>query len=466
MTPCDRVLSQYKLPFDLFPFQAEGVNELAPLNSNALYWEPGLGKTAGSTVIALYKLMAGTDTVLIIVPPLLIKQWGHWLSKIVDVSEITLYHGPPAKRHGLSFDVTFIVMGIQIFKKEYHAISLKLEGRKVHVILDEAQCIKDVSTGNHEKYSEFVADKSHTLLTGTPLNVPIDGYAYIKLVSPGVYRNLYHFEETHVESVDLFKRPDEYKNLDLLKANLLLGASRKTKDDVLNLPPCTIQTIDYELAPSHYALYRTMVEEQLLLFDDGEKIDMTTVMKLYHALGQVVLQWGYFARNDKLKAAGMELVEQVVDELCGKKLIIFSNYIKTNEEVVRRFGCPGIWSGTSEKERQGALREFIDNPKCNLIALSPRAAGVGVDGLQTVCCEALYLEPPIAVSHFGQSLSRIDRQGQTKPVTIRLGVAIGTIQEYLVSQLTDKEALVNPLQGSKAELRDALYGRKKSTRWR
>ena len=39
-----------------------------------------------------------------------------------------------------------------------------------------------------------------------------------------------------------------------------------------------------------------------------------------------------------------------------------------------------------------------------------------------------------------------------------MAVALGTIQQERVRSLSDKEALVNPLQGSKAELRAALFG--------
>lgn len=80
--------------------------------------------------------------------------------------------------------------------------------------------------------------------------------------------------------------------------------------------------------------------------------------------------------------------------------------------------------------------------------MHPRSAGEGVDGCQHVCQDVLYAEPPITPSHFVQSLSRVHRDGQTQSVTVRLGVAKGTMQRHLVEQLTKKEALVMPIQGS------------------
>ena len=90
--------------------------------------------------------------------------------------------------------------------------------------------------------------------------------------------------------------------------------------------------------------------------------------------------------------------------------------------------------------------------------MAPSAGGVGWDDAQHVCADVLYVEPPISVSQWTQSLSRVHREGQKKPVTVRMLVAMGTIQEHIVSSLTEKENVVNPLQGSKAMLREAIFG--------
>ena len=62
------------------------------------------------------------------------------------------------------------------------------------------------------------------------------------------------------------------------------------------------------------------------------------------------------------------------------------------------------------------------------------------------------------MSHWTQSLSRVHREGQRNVVTVRMAVALGTIQQERIRSLSDKEALVNPIQLSKAELRAALFG--------
>lgn len=464
MTPYEQVLAQFEFPFDLYPFQSTDVNELGPLPSTGLYYEPGLGKTPTSTAIALFKRLMGTQVTLIIVPPTIITQWARWLNRIKQKNgskfKIMCYRGSPKERAKLSFDADFILVGMQIFKKDYEHILAELAHKKVHVILDEAQCIKDVGTENYKRYRDFVTTQSHTLLTGTPLNKPDDAYSYIKLVAPGVYRTLAQFNQLHIKAVDFFGKPVEYQNLDLLASNLTVNASRKTKEEnLVGLPTCTIQPVEYDLAPKHLALYRKLVTEQLLKLPDGDKIDLTAATALYHAVGQIIMQWSYFAQDESLKAEGYNVIEEILDELGSSgKLIVFANYTRTNQELVRRFKCPGVWGEINAKGKQLAIDTFIDDDKCRMLVLNPVAGGVGVDGLQLVACNAFYAEPPITPSAWTQSLSRIHRDGQRRPVTIRMGMALGTCQPKLVRSLSDKEALVNPLQGSKAELQAALFG--------
>jgi len=362
-------------------------------------------------------------------------------------------------------------MSIQIFKKDYQRIREELWYQRLHVVLDEAHCIKDIKTSNYKLYQEFINDtcaypleghaeshRTHQLLTGTPLNKPLDAYAYIKLIAPIVYRSKGMFDQLHIAGLDSFGNPIGFKNLDLLTNNLMLSSVRHTKEDVLNLPPCTIQPIVYELDHKHKALYDKLANEQILKLGDGSKIDATQCMALFHSLQQIICQWDYFSQDPKLVSQAYRLIEETLEELGSKKLVVFANYRRTNQALVDRFKCPGVWGEVSPLQKQKALATFIEDDSCRMIALNAVSAGIGVDGLQDVCSEVLYVESPISLSHWTQSMSRIDRQGQKQPVTVRIGTALGTIQEYLLRSLTEKEELVNPLQGSRSLLRAAIYG--------
>jgi SNF2 family DNA or RNA helicase len=373
MTPYEAVLSHYDLPFPLYDFQVEDVNELACLNRTGAYLEPGLGKTVVSTCCALYKKLPSwgrtVDTILVIAPPLLIQQWSRWLKTIKPKNgkplDIVSYQGSPAARKKLKLKADFVLMSIQIFKKDYQRIREELWYQRLHVVLDEAHCIKDIKTSNYKLYQEFINDtcaypleghaeshRTHQLLTGTPLNKPLDAYAYIKLIAPIVYRSKGMFDQLHIAGLDSFGNPIGFKNLDLLTNSLMLSSVRHTKEDVLNLPPCTIQPIVYELDHKHKALYDKLANEQILKLGDGSKIDATQCMALFHSLQQIICQWDYFAQDPKLVSQAYRLIEETLEELGSKKLVVFANYRRTNQALVDRFKCPGVWGEVSPLQKQ------------------------------------------------------------------------------------------------------------------
>lgn len=462
MTPYELVCSRYILPFPLYPFQQEQVDGLGPLPRSALYWEPGLGKTAGSTVCALFHIETGAEGTVVLMPPILITTWSRWLAKIrrYDGSKlnVTAYKGSPAERKNIKLQGDFILMGLQIFKKDIERIERELGDRRIHVILDEAQAIKNVGSQNYKLFRDFTSAQTSQLLTGTPLSTPIDGYAYIKLVSPNIYRNLHQFEQIHIAERDFFNKPTAWRNLELLAENLLINADRKTKEQVLlDLPEAIVVPLEYDLAPAHQKLYRKMVEDQLLKLPDDQKIDLTQSSALYHAMGQVVMGWDHFSGEPKNVAAGFDLIEEVLDELGDKKLIVFANYRRTNAAISERFKCPAIFGEISALQKQRNLDKFIDDQECRLISIAPSAGGIGLDGMQHVCADVLFIEPP-PLANYIQALSRVHRDGQRCVVTVRVASANNTVQQTRLKALAAQEELVQPLQGSKAELRAALFG--------
>lgn len=140
MTPYETVAASYELPFPLYPFQVEIVNDLGN-NPQAGYWmDPGIGKTATSTVAALY-LKRQT---LVVLPPILGVMWCRWLRRIKGVT-VTHYAGTPKKRAEMKLDTDFVVVGMQTLKKDYDSI-LERMNHDLTAIVDEATSIKNVGS--------------------------------------------------------------------------------------------------------------------------------------------------------------------------------------------------------------------------------------------------------------------------------------------------------------------------------
>jgi SNF2 family DNA or RNA helicase len=467
-TPYDLVRQHYSFPFEQYKFQVGVTNELGPKPRAGLYMDPGTGKTSVSTHIALFKhLTEQYQTTLVLMPPILVPTWRRWLQKVTHADgrplSVTCYHGGPKKREKIKLQGEFILMPLTIFKRDYAKIVAELGHRRVVVILDEAHSVKNVASANHEKLAEFCEDKPLMLLTGTPLTTPKDAYAYCKLVAPGTYRNLHHFENLHGMARDFYGEVIEWRDLDVIARNMKINAVRILKEEVLTeLPEVTFTPLYYDLDDDHYKLYRRIAEEQLVRLDDGGKLDLTSASALYHALQQVVLNWDYFGQDASLVAKGYELLDEVMEEIGDRKCIVFASYRMTNRTLLRRlqkqYNAVAVFGDITRSAQNRNVDKFLDDPTCRVLIGQPTSVGYGVDGLQEVCSDVFYLESPTVPRDFTQSLARVYRDGQKKNVHCRIAVAERTLQVRLFNNLMKKDQMVNLIQGGWKDLRDAIFG--------
>jgi SNF2 family DNA or RNA helicase len=465
LTPMQRVLANFRLPFDAYNYQADTVNQLAPIPISGHYLAVGVGKTFTSTACALYKLINGEcDQGIVLLPPILMLQWKRWLESIYGIDAI-MYRGTPKQRNKLGFNARFTLMTYPMFKLDGARIKASFNHRRTVVIADEATAIKNIGSGNYQAFREFTLDgDGHgMLLTGTPLSQPQDAYAYISLTAPHLYRNFNHFRMCHITDNDFFGRPSEYQNLDLLAENLKVNSVRILKEDVLDqLPEITYTPIHYELAPDHIALYNKLVEEQLIQFPDGSKFDATEATRLWHACQQIVCNYGYFTQDRDKKAACYELIDETMDEVGDRKLIIFTNYQLTSRSVteycqMRGWGAVPLYGAISASQQDKNIDRFMSDPSCRVLVAQVKSGGYGLNP-QSVCSDVLFLEEPLVPIDYEQAVGRVYRNGQRNKVHIRVAVAEGTIQNRLLKLLMDKDALVNQVVRNFKDIRDALYG--------
>lgn len=445
-------------------YQIDTINGLAPLPRAGYYLGGGTGKTYCATVGAYYKrIRQGADITVIVMPPILILGWKRWLEAIKPMPKVLAYEGTPKKRSKMVLRGNdFILMSMSIFKRDYERIVSELEDLKLTLIVDEAHSIKNISSDNHKKVFEMVSAGADILpLTATPLSTPMDGYAFVKMIAPGTYRNLKQFTNVHVEEWDYFDNPKKWQNLDLLRDNMRINSvwlqRREVKQD---LPPVIYTPMRYSLDSAHYALYKQLAEEQILELENGGKIDATQESALHHAMQQIVLNWDYFSQNPASVARGLELIEEVFEEV-GGKLVVVASYRMTNRkllELLRKFNAVGAYGDIPGAQQSRNVDRFINDPECGIFVLQPTSAGYGLDGLQHVCADMLFMELPQVPKDFHQTVWRLDRDGQKDAVNVRIAVADGTIQVRKLKQMMEKNDLIGRVQPNLQDLRAAIFG--------
>jgi len=306
------------------------------------------------------------------------------------------------------------------------------------------------------------------LLTGTPINSPMDAYAYIKLLKPKAYRSLAHFMGLHVATVDFFKKPKTYDNLELVKQHLSEISISRTKEELhgYNIKPMFPDS-EYSLAPDHQKLYEKLVDEQLLTFTDGTVIDATTVQKLRHALQQIVVNYDHFSNEPTNRSAAYDLIDQTIEETnCAQqgssKLIIWTKYKLTSRSVIAYLKEQKIVTvgAYSEADTERSINSFMDDDKTRILVANYQSAGAGLNP-QHVCSEALFLEMDTVSLYMRQAIGRLDRVGQKLIPRMRFAVAENTVQVGLYEDLLDNDNLVQSIEPSKKSIKEMLMGQVK-----
>lgn len=445
-----------KAGFALTPVQVECVEKFVgwPVSLNSS--DVGSGKTVISTVVAL---MRGRSIKIVVVPPVIITQWVKWLHKVSD--KVICYRGTPSERKALRNEkFQWLVMSHTILRMDFDWVSTL---RDVELVVDEAHFLKSSAS---RLFKETQAMSQHAyvqLLTGTPVSKPMDAYAYIKLATPDVYRSLGQFETIHVIERNFFQQPIAYGELDLLKSNFALRSIGKTKEEThgYDLQPLYPET-SYELSAEHTKLYRRLLDEQLLLFDDNTKIDATSVSKLFHAAQQIVVNFDHFSNDPSKRSTAYNLVDMVIEdtrcsEVSRSKLIIWVKYRMTAARMLSYCNSLGVKTvasyGGADSEK--SIEAFMSDPETRILIGQPQSCGVGLNA-QLVCSEALFLEYDSTPLLSRQSVGRIVRIGQTVKPTIRFAVALGTVQERMLQMLLSNDDLVVKIEPTKAGLRAAM----------
>lgn len=467
-TPVEEVLKHIDLPFDMHNYQIEDANAACLQDCYGLYLDPGLGKTVCSTVIGVYKLLQGFNSVITIVPASIISQWVEWLTELN--LEVTDYRGSPKARQKLSLDSDFIVMSPQIYQRDYDRMGLK----NVYYIIDEAtnmcntnnilfkmlrggvvkkQAFITLSNGGKMPITENTQYKRRMdnccLLTGTPINEPLDAYGLISITSPKAYPNFYNFKRIHVAAVDNFKKPVAFRGLDEINKNLTENAVIREVGDHLDLPEKIYKIVRYDLSPAHLKLYRKLVDEQILELEDGSIIDATEATKLYHLCQQFI--WCPVEFDKKIE--GLEVLDTLVADT--RRRLIFNKYRGANTLMMKRYDAGGCY-GEVSRSMQGKYVDAFKAGVLDTLVANPKSGGVGLN-LQ-ICDQVIFSELPVTSNDMKQAEMRCWRQGQKNPVVITLMVARNTIQPTLLRRLLKKDDTKVATLNTKESLRKNLRG--------
>ena len=339
-----------------------------------------------------------------------------------------------------------------------------LSCHKAMMAIDESTTIK-TPTANRTRniISLKPLTKYRRILTGSPItNSPLDLFSQAVFLDNYIlgfdsfwaYRAHYCIMKTMnlgSRSVTVPIGPNK-RTLPELEEKIKKFSERVLKDDCLDLPKKTYVTREIELTGIQRKLYNEMRKYALSQLD-GKVCSTSTVMVQLLRLHQI--SCGYHPNDDgtvqELPCNRLTELMDILWELSGKA-VIWSYYQKDVERIIqeikKQFGEESVvdyYGLTPQSERQQNIEKFQNNPKCRFFVGTTQTGGYGIT--LTAASTMIYYSNGYDLEKRLQSEARIDRIGQTKPMTYIDLVAEDTIDNKVQKALRTKMNIASDVMG-------------------
>ena len=201
-----------------------------------------------------------------------------------------------------------------------------------------------------------------------------------------------------------------------------------------------------ELGSKQRKMY-DQLEKELVLWIEENPLVIEMPATLRTRLRQLTLGEFYLTEDNEVDfpalgdSVKLDEAKQIMADHPGK-FILFTDSQRFARVAASRLKGAAEYSGKmSNDEREAVKRDFIEGDLQVIVAVIA-AMGVGVDGLQNVCHNMIFLSESDTEYMGRQAIGRLWRKGQTKPVNVWQVRAVQTYDEGQASALMQK-ALIN-----------------------
>jgi hypothetical protein len=280
-------------------------------------------------------------------------------------------------------------------------------------------------------------------LSGTPMpHSPLDVYAYFRFIDPSIFGWSFHKFRQHFAVMGGYQNHQvvAYRNLDELNRKFY-SVTFACGKDVLDLPAEVHITYTCQLGVEARKVYRSLERDLIAEVQAGEVTAANALVKLLR-LQQIT---GGYIRTDEgrdvqIDSAKMNLLRDVLEDIApDEPVVVFCRFHKDLEAVNR----VADETGRRSLELSGRMDELKrwQAGEAPVLAVQIDSGGVGVD--LTRARYAIYYSLGFSLGSYEQSLARIYRPGQTRPVEYIHLLAEGTVDERVMAALARRADVVN-----------------------
>ena len=314
-----------------------------------------------------------------------------------------------------------------------------------HVLLDEAQCIKNAAAQTAKAVKTLTAAHRFAM-TGTPVeNRLSELWSIFDFLMPGYLYSYKRFRERFETPIVREQDEEARKNLRLMVAPFIL---RRMKKDVLNDLPEKVETVmTSEMTAEQRRMYAAQAAK-LLREAEGGMADAQGRMRILAGLTRLrqlccdprLCLEGYAGGSGKLaQCAGL-----VRDSLeGGHRILLFSQFTSMLELIGQELTAQGVrclsLTGETPKAERLRLADAFNAGEGDVFLISLKAGGTGLNlvGADVV----IHYDPWWNVAAQNQATDRAYRIGQTRGVQVFSLIAADTVEERILRLQRAKTAL-------------------------
>lgn len=438
------------MSFELLDHQREGVNFLTGQTGGLLAFEQGLGKTFVAIDAFRRLLEAGrADRLLVVCPNSLKRNWVAEFGKFAPQVTVEVVEGAPKFRR-TAFRATrarVVVTSYETARAETTALIALCQRQRTALVLDESHAAKNWKSQTSTAMRAVAPHAAFRwLLSGTPVtNTAADLHTQVEILEPG---------RTSLGSAEVFKAMlEDDPTAKFAQATFDRLILRRTKEQCLDLPEKTYVDLRVELPDWQRRVYDQMRDEMVAeirnMTGEQYRAFAPTALAKLTRLVQLACNPSLIFPELEHVPAKFEALDGIIADILsvpGRKVILWSNYIRSIETLLQRIeGSVAIYGGTPTDKRQAIAASFQNDPNVRVLIANPAAAGTGFT--LTAASYTIYESLSWRYDHYAQSQDRNHRIGQTQPVTYMRLLAADTIEEAIVSALERKSGLARSLLG-------------------
>ncbi len=442
----------------LFPHQIEGIAFLLGRRRALLADDMGLGKTRQSVLAMVEAEPVGPY--LVICPASIKRNWAREINIVLPNAEPAIVGPAPLPPTDYQ---DWVIINYEILGKNLEQL---LEFDWKGVVFDEAHYLKNYQSQRSKNASKLIKEISDEpvvhALTGTPMtNRPRDLFPLLQILNHPLGKSFLSFAKRYCEAYqgDFGLVADGASNIEELTVQLHGVMLRRTKDEVLDLPPKVRTWLDVELHPYAIQHYNRLLQDFLHKFESPEEliglpesleltseqrdefeesIDLTDVGNAMGRVTQVRRAIAFVKCRHTIK-----FVENALEQ--GEKVIIFTSFLNTMQRFQKHFKDRAVYvSGNVPiHQRQERVDRFQNDENIRLFIANMHIAGVGIN--LTAARQVVFNDLDWVPANHWQAEDRAYRIGQTGTVNVTYMIASGTVDSFVKTVLETKAALMDSI---------------------